>query len=99
MRSRKQRVLDPNFTDRVLRKRQPPKMPIAINMVRKLPLVLALHERGIAEQTIMSKTGLRKPTVRAWIEKYGGFASQVVESLRENLDIINTLDAGEEVKE
>jgi predicted transcriptional regulator len=68
-------------------------------MVRKLPLVLALHERGIAEWDIALKTGLTKATVRAWIQKYGEFASQVVESLRENLDIINALDAGEEVEE
>ena len=68
-------------------------------MVRKLPLVLALHERGVGERAIVSKTGLKTLTVRAWIKKYGECASQVVENLREILDIINALDAGEEVEE
>ena len=61
----------------------PTEDPIAINMVRKLPLVLALHERGVGERAIVSKTGLKTLTVRAWIKKYGECASQVVENLRE----------------
>jgi hypothetical protein len=62
--------------DRELRRPQTsgPEKPHLVQAVIKMPLVFALHKRGVPASRIVSVTGLAPSLVRAWIKRYGKFS-------------------------
>ena len=65
--------------DRALRRPQAsgPETPYLVKAVIKMPLVFALHQRGVPVRKIATATGLSLSLVRAWIKRYGRFSTVI----------------------